>query len=42
MNWVDWEYVRGQAEELLRLAGFTLLVIFAVIGAWTVLTWCGI
>lgn len=42
MNWVDWEYVRGQAEDLARLAGFTVLVILAVIGACTVASWCGI
>jgi len=41
-NAIDWQYVRREVGEALRLLGFLLLVLFASIGLWTVLGWLGL
>ncbi len=39
---IDWQYIKQEIGELLRLLGFLLLLLFAFIGLWHVLSLIGV
>jgi predicted histidine transporter YuiF (NhaC family) len=41
-NVVDWQYVRSEVGEAVRLLGFLVVVLLAAIGFVTVLGWIGL
>lgn len=41
-NAIDWQYVRREVGEAVRLLGFCLLGFLLSVGLWTVLGWIGL
>jgi hypothetical protein len=39
---INWDYIRGEVKDLASLAGWTILVLLAFVGAWHLASLAGV